>query len=143
MEKIGHRARAVEFFERASLGSQEPAGMMFYNDQPADMILYQGLAKKKLGKQMEADSRFHKLVEYGEKHVQDNMRIEYFAVSLPDFMIFEEDLNIRNQAHCYYLMGLGNKGMGNLDVAKTSFEKALELDMSHMNCARYKRELKK
>ena len=45
-------------FETATIGTDEPAGAMYYNDQPADMILYQGLAFEKLGKTREAKSRF-------------------------------------------------------------------------------------
>lgn len=64
------------------------------------------------------------------------MRIEYFAVSLPDFLIFEEDLNIRNQAHCYYLIGLGKLGLGKLEEADAAFKRVLELDVNHINCRR-------
>ena len=40
---------AAECFRKATLGDSEPAGAMFYNDQPADMIFYQGLAFQKAG----------------------------------------------------------------------------------------------
>ena len=104
-EALGCPQEARECFERASVGPDEPAGMMYYYDQPADMILYQGLAKLKLGRTGEAKSRFYRLIDYGEQHIGDHMRIEYFAVSLPDFLIFEDDLDVRNKAHCCYLMG--------------------------------------
>ena len=52
---------------------------MYYNDQPADMILYQGLAFEKLGKTREAKSRFYRLIDYGEQHLNDEGKIEYFA----------------------------------------------------------------
>ena len=65
------------------------------------------------------------------------MRIDYFAVSLPDFLIFEDDLNKKNQTHCYYLMGLGKMGLGRNEEAYADFEKALELDGNHQNCQIY------
>lgn len=133
-EKTGDRQRAEECYSRAALGDANPAGMMYYNDQPADMILYQGLAFLKLGNPSEAVSRFYKLIDYGEKHLFDQVRIEYFAVSLPDFLIFEDDLTLKNKAHCCFLIGLGNIGLGNLAQAKASLEKALELDRNHQNC---------
>lgn len=138
MEQLGDIKQAKDYFERASVGTDEPAGMMYYNDQPADMILYQGLADLKLGKMMEANARFYKLIDYGEKHIFDKMKIEYFAVSLPDFLIFEEDLNVKNQVHCYYLIGLGNLGLGEYGEAEIAFDKALESDKSHINSRRYK-----
>ena len=41
-------------WEKATLGDTVPAGAMYYNDQPADLILYQGLALRKLGREDEA-----------------------------------------------------------------------------------------
>ena len=95
--------------------------MMYYNDQPADMILYQGLALRELGREQEALSHFHKLADYGEKHLFDNLTIDYFAVSLPDLQLFDENLNDRNKAHCMYLYRAGqlrpwrgDKGAGSM-----------------------------
>ncbi len=137
-----YREKAREYYKKASQGAGEPAGMMYYNDQPADMILYQGFAFQKLGSREEAAARFCSLTEYGEKHLKDHVRIGYFAVSLPDFLIFEEDLDIRNQAHCYYLIGLGNIGSGRLEEAEEALEKALSLDQNHINCLRYLNDIK-
>ena len=44
---------------------------MYYYDQPADMILYKGLAKKELGDTKAAHACFNKLMDYGERHVYD------------------------------------------------------------------------
>ncbi|MEG2018329.1 MAG: DUF5107 domain-containing protein, partial [Clostridium sp.] len=136
-EGLGQAEEAKKCFKAATIGTDEPAGMMYYNDQPADMILFQGLAKLKLNRQIEANARFYRLVDYGERHVFDEVKIEYFAVSLPDFLIFNEDWNRRNKAHCYYLMGLGNIGLGNEEKGKEYLRKALELDMNHQNAGIY------
>lgn len=140
--ELGQKEEAEECLLRASVGTEEPAGMMYYNDQPADLILYQGLANQALGKTKEALSRFHKLIDYGEKHVYDDVRIDYFAVSLPDLQLFEEDLNKRNQAHCYYLMGLGNYGLGNYQKAGECYGRTLELDCSHLGAILHRKLLK-
>lgn len=131
--------KAKNYFQLAELGENEPAGVMYYYDQPADMILYKGLAKWELGDKKGANGCFNKLMDYGEEHVKDEMSIDYFAVSLPDFLIFEEDLNKKNKAHCYYLMGLAYLGMEQDKKAKEKFEKALEFDFNHQNCRVYKK----
>jgi len=136
-ELQGNQAAADEYFEKASTGTDEPAGMMYYNDQPADMIYYQGLAREKLNRPVEAKARFNKLLDYGEQHIVDVMRVSYFAVSLPDFLIFDDDLNKRNRAHCYYLIGLANLGLGNMDAAAEAFSNAIELEPTHQNAIRY------
>ena len=38
LEEQGREDEARECFERATIGTDEPAGIMFYYDQPADMI---------------------------------------------------------------------------------------------------------
>lgn len=136
--QLQEEEKAAQCFRLAAVGTEEPAGMMYYYDQPADMILYQGLACQKLDNPVQAKARFYKLIDYGEKHIFDQMKIEYFAVSLPDFLIFEENLDERNQAHCYYLIGLGCLGLGEDARARESFDQALALDANHMNALRYR-----
>lgn len=131
---MGEEDRAKACFENAVEGTDSPAGMMYYNDQPADMILYQGMALEKLGDEDRAGVRFNKLLDYGERHIFDEVKIEYFAVSLPDLQIFEEDLTKKNVAHCRFLIGLGNYGLGNYKEAAENFELAFKLDTSHQKC---------
>ena len=114
---------------------------MFYNDQPPESIFYQGLALLKLNKIDDAKGRFNKLIDYGEKHLFKHVKIDYFAVSLPDFLIFDEDLDQRNQIHCYYLMGLGHLGMENYFKAKENFEKAFKLDVNNQGVLSFSQEL--
>ncbi|MDE7299108.1 MAG: DUF5107 domain-containing protein [Lachnospiraceae bacterium] len=123
----GRPEEADACFLLATEGTDEPAGAMYYNDQPAEMILYQGLAWKELGKAARAKSRFYRLIDYGEKHLRDEVKIDYFAVSLPDFLIFDEDCTVRNRAHCYYLMALGNLGLGETAKAQEFAARAAEL----------------
>lgn len=115
---------AEAFYQLATEGTGEPAGVMYYNDQPAQMILYQGLAWKKLGNTAAANTKFYRLLDYGEAHLRDIVKIDYFAVSLPDFLVFDEDYTVRNRAHCYYLMALGNLGLGRKEKAEEYFLKA-------------------
>jgi tetratricopeptide (TPR) repeat protein len=130
-EELGDKLNAVKYFNKASVGISEPAQVFFYNDQPPDKIFYQGLALLKLNKIDEANLRFRKLVEHGEKHKSDEIRIDYFAVSLPDMLIWDDDLNLRNKIHCFYLMGLGYLGFGSKEKAIFYFQKILEMDINH------------
>ncbi|MDQ0877822.1 tetratricopeptide (TPR) repeat protein [Paenibacillus sp. V4I3] len=123
--------QAQECFIIASQGLEEPASAMYYNDQPPDMIFYQGMAWLALGNDKEAKRRFNKLIDYAEKHLFDEVKFDYFAVSLPDFLVFEDDLNVRNEVHCRYMMGLGHLGLGHTELAKEQFEQALRLEANH------------
>ncbi|TAH72756.1 MAG: DUF5107 domain-containing protein [Anaerolineaceae bacterium] len=130
---LGKADEAKKCFELAELGDSDPSGFMYYNDQPADMILYKGLAKKELGKTEEANACFYKLLDYGERHINDEVKNDFFAVSIPDFLIFDDDMNVKNIVNCYYLMGLANLGLGNMQEASNHFNKAIGLDYNHQN----------
>lgn len=130
-EEIGESEQAKANFLKATLGIDEPTSVMYYNDQPPENIFFQGLAYRALGDEKQARSRFNKLLSYGEKHLFDEVKIDYFAVSLPDFLIFDDNLNKRNEMHCNYLIGLGKLVLGDKEKAKEYFIKALEIDCAH------------
>ena len=134
-EMLGDFDEAQCCFVQALTGLGEPSSAVFYNDQPPDMIFYQGLAQAKLKHQAEASNTFQKLLDYGQAHLNDDIKIDYFAVSLPDFLIFEMDLNERNRIHCHYMMGLGALGLGDRAAAKAHFDAVLGLDISHPGAA--------
>lgn len=51
-------------------------------DPQPDGILYQGLAWEKLDKPEKALVIFSRLVNYGKEHLNDEVKIDFFAVSL-------------------------------------------------------------
>lgn len=130
-EGLGKAEEAQKAFAKASQGLEEPASPMFYNDQPPEMIYYQGLAWLKRGDVKEAKRRFNKLIDYGERHMFDEVKIDYFAVSLPDFLVFEDDLNKRNTVHCHFMIGLGLLGLGRKEEARKHLTEVLRLDANH------------
>lgn len=138
---LGNESAAVFHLELAAEGNEEPVSAMYYNDQPADMILYQGLACRALGREEKARSRFHRLISYGEKHYYDRVRMDYFAVSLPDLQLFDEDLSFRNRIHCEYLIALGSYGLGDMERAATSFDAVLKADCSHQGAIMHRQLL--
>ncbi len=139
LERQGRADEAKECYEKATLGAMEPAGVMYYYDQPADMVLYQGLAKEKLGLTGQANARFYKLVDYGEQHIRDSFKMDYFAVSMPDMSVFDADMTQKNVNHCNYLMGLGRLGLGQKAEAASCFDSVLEADPNHQNAAIYRK----
>ncbi|UIR57528.1 DUF5107 domain-containing protein [Sphingobacterium sp. SRCM116780] len=127
----GDKDAAEGNFSLATLGTSEPSAAMFYNDQQPDKIFYQGLAWNQLGKADQAKEIFNGLISYGKEHYDDAVKIDYFAVSLPDMLIFEDDLTRRNQIHCRFISGLGHLGSGNTQLAIKTFEEVLSQDAAH------------
>ena len=128
---FGQNDLANEYFVKATMGLDEPSAAVFYNDQQPDKIFYQGLAHKKLGNKEHADIIFNKLIFYGHGHANDEVKIDYFAVSLPDLLIFDDDLNLRNRLHAFFMQGLGYLGLEEQDKAKNMFNKVIKLDVNH------------
>ena len=131
LDAMGHTAEAEACWEVATKGNRQPAAAMYYYDQKPDKIFYQGLALLKLGRTDEAKGRFHALTDYGEKHLFDKFKMDYFAVSLPDIQIWEDDMDKKNVIHCNYLMGLGHLGLGETALAQAYLDEAYRLDNNH------------
>ncbi len=130
--------KARQCWLKATEGPTEPAAALYYNDAKPDKIFYQGMALLKLGRTGKANGRFHKLVNYGEKHLFDKVRMDYFAVSLPDLLIWEDDLQVRNEIHCKYMMALGYYGLGNKEKSNRYLKEAEALDINHQGIQAFK-----
>ena len=116
----------------AARGEMALSSAMYYNDQPPEMMYYAAMAIKALGNEEEAQKRFNSFIDYAKNHMNDEVKIDYFAVSLPDFLIFDADLNKKNKVHCMFMAALGFLGLGEKEQAKEYIEKGLELDKTHI-----------
>lgn len=128
---LGRTEEALQAWTEATKGSTEPSSAMFYNDQKPDKIFYQGLAQRRLGHEEKAELCFRNLLLYGTHHLEDKVKMDYFAVSLPDMLIWEDDLTRRNLIHCYYLRTLGLLGLGRTDEAGILLEQVAKMDINH------------
>ena len=131
-EGLGNMDKARECWERATEGPQEPAAAMYYNDAKPDKIFYQGLALLKLGREDEARGRFYKLINYGKNHIFEKVVMDYFAVSLPDLLIWEDSLDLKNQIHCKYMLALGYYGLGDAEHGERYLQDVEALDINHL-----------
>ena len=107
----GDAAKARSCWEQAAKGDLKPVPALYYNDAPPAKIYYQGLALAALGRTAEAEEKFRMLLDYGEAHRGDRVVMDYFAVSLPDLAVWDEDLTLRNVAHCDLMIQLGRDGL--------------------------------
>ncbi len=128
---MGDNEQAQSCWKEASKGMSKVTTAMFYNDQQPDTIFYQGLSLLKLKQKEEAEKRFNMLVQHGKEHIDDQVKIDYFAVSLPDLLIWEEDLDHRNKIHSTYLMGLGYLGLQQMEKARGFLDKAHKMEVNN------------
>lgn len=140
---LGEPAAAKACFTKAAQGQYQPTSAQYYNDQPPEMIYYQGLALQTLGRSDEARQRFMSLVEYDRQHADDPQVIDYFAVSLPDLLVFHADLQQKHLIHCRYMAALGHLGLGELKQAHEALCEVLKLDPAHLGAILHGSKLKK
>lgn len=112
--------RARKCFEMATRGSAAVADDMYYNDNPIEYIYYMALAFKKLASMStsandknafiaKANSIKNAFNNYYESHINKKTVIDYFAVSLPDMLIWEQDIDKRNVQFCEHVKALASK----------------------------------
>ena len=104
---------------------------MYYNDAKPEKIFYQGMALLKLGRKDEANGRFYRLVNYGKQHIFEKQTMDYFAVSLPDLLIWEDSLDRKNRIHCLFMLALGYAGLGDKAHAERYLKEVEEMDINH------------
>ena len=125
------KEKSKQAYRLAARGEFNLSSAMYYNDQPPQMMYYAAKAIEALGDKDEAKKRFNAFIEYANNHMNDEMKIDYFAVSLPDFLIFEGDLNKNNKVHCNLMAALGYLGIGDNDNAQKYAKQGLELNQCH------------
>ena len=125
-------------YEEGTVGPTEPAAAMYYNDAKPDKIFYAALCYRKLGQEDKARSLFHKLINYGKQHIFDHVVMDYFAVSLPDLLVWEGDLDEPNRIHCLYMLALGYYGMGDKEKAMKYLAEVEKMDNNHLGARQFR-----
>ncbi len=60
------------------------------------------------------------------------VKIDYFATSLPNFLLFEDDIQKRNKAAALFVRGLAHLGLGNESDAVSDLKQVLAMDRNHL-----------
>jgi tetratricopeptide (TPR) repeat protein len=85
-----------------------------------------------LGREAEAETIFQELRAFAERQMKAAVKIDYFATSLPNFLLFEDDIGKRNRIECLFLRGLANQGLGRIAEARADYQQALHLDRNQI-----------
>ncbi len=113
-QALGDGKAAEACYERAAEGSQVPEPVRYYNDQPSDYIYWQGLALHALGREEKAKKSFHQLITFGERHLFDRVGYDFFAVSMPELEVYQDDIQKRSDDYCHRLIALGRRGLSEI-----------------------------
>ena len=96
------------------------------------MAYYKALALRNLDRESEALSLLEELLDFASRQLDVVVRIDYFATSLPNFLLFDDDLQKRNRTECLFLRGLAKLGLRRIEESAADFHEGLSLEVNHM-----------
>ncbi|HLP08170.1 MAG TPA: DUF5107 domain-containing protein [Opitutaceae bacterium] len=100
---------ACRHFERSAAEEHDFAGMAVTAHSP--LSYHRGLSLRALGREAEARALFADLKRFAEERLGRPAGIDYFATSLPDLLVFDEDLQARRDAEQHLLIALAWHGL--------------------------------
>ena len=122
LDSLGHAEEALQWWKKAG---KAQTGFK-------DMAYYKALALRSLGRESEAISVLEELLDFASRQLDAQVRIDYFATSLPNFLLFDDDLQKRNRTECLFLRGLAKLGLRRIEESAADFREALTLDVNHL-----------
>ena len=65
--------------------------------------------------QEKAKKSFHQLIIFGERHIFDKVGYDFFAVSMPELEVYQDDIQQRSDDYCRRMTALGQKGLREIE----------------------------
>jgi tetratricopeptide (TPR) repeat protein len=93
------------------------------------------LSWRKLGQAGKANQLFRGLLRHARQLAKTRAVIDYFATSLPTMLLFEDDLQARQQTTALFLEGQAWLGLGRSTQARKCFRAVLKRDPNHAQAA--------
>jgi len=108
----------------------------------SEMTCYSAQSWEKLGQRKKAKNLLQDLLAYAERLKNMPARIEYFATSLPTMLLFDDDLQFRQQTTALFLQAQAQFGLGARTRAKSLLQTVLRRDPNHALAADFLSEMK-
>ena len=89
---------------------------------------FSALGLGRLGRSAEQEGLLRDLEGHAARLGKERATIDYFATSLPNLLLFEDDLERRKEVEALVLLGQARLGLGDRAGARRSLEEALRLD---------------
>jgi tetratricopeptide (TPR) repeat protein len=102
LRALGREAEAIKAFEEAANESGDFQGMAV--TEFSELTIFKALALRELGREAEANGVFSALAGYCEREMKVPAKIDYFATSLPNLLVFEENLDLAKRTELQRLL---------------------------------------
>jgi tetratricopeptide (TPR) repeat protein len=97
----------------------------------SEMTYYSALSLEKLGQTSRARKLFRELLAYALKLQKSKAKIDYFATSLPTMLLFDDDLQFRQETTALLLQAQARLGLGQKSYARKLLSAVLKRDPNH------------
>ena len=97
----------------------------------SEMTYYSALAWERLGKKASAQKLLRQLLTYALDLQKAEAKIEYFATSLPTMLLFEDNLQSRQETTALFLQAQAQLGLGSRGRARALLRTVLKRDPNH------------
>src|SRR5665213_3475253 len=97
----------------------------------SEMTYFSARALGRLGQKQRMQKLLRELLEYGRKLAHTKAEIDYFATSLPAMLLFDEDIQFRQETTALLLQAQANLGLGKTAAAERLLAGVLKRDPNH------------
>lgn len=97
----------------------------------SEMTYYSARSLEKLGQRVKANQLLRDLLVYARKLAKTEAKIDYFATSLPTMLIFDDDLQRRQETTALFLQTQAHLGLGKKAQARKLLATVLKRDPNH------------
>ena len=101
----------------------------------SDMTHWAGRAQLRLGNKAQAHRVFEAILSHADALERGETRIDYFATSLPNMLLFADDLEMRNRTMAQLLRAQAFAGLGRAAEAEILLKSILGDDRNNTNAA--------
>lgn len=127
--QLADNESAADFWREAaeSKGDFQEMSVRSYSE----MTYFSARAKERLGQGKEARELFLALEKHAVALRSTPAKIDYFATSLPTMLLFNDDLDFRQETTARFLEAQANLGLNNIDKATVLLGEVLTRDPNH------------
>ena len=122
LSQMGRENEAREYWTRATADD----GLITW------LSFFRAMSLEALGREAEATTLLKDMRAHAEQQMGSKAKIDYFATSLPNLLLFEDDLQRRNQSEHVLVVALAELGLRNTTRAKELLNQVLSLDCNHI-----------
>lgn len=131
-EGLGNIELSTEYYLLSATEEVITSSNLSYKPEQLQLKYFQALSYRKLKQEEQAIKILEELLLYGNEKLNIDVEIDYFAISIPELLVFNVDLNIVNKSYCNFLIGISYLGLDCLDKAKDYLDNALIYNINNI-----------